>query len=249
MIQLPNVTLFATTPAPLQDLQLRSFNLCRAAAQFGDEIMFAETNTLQPWTVVIIEPCGGNQASGVHYIKNLPKRLKTSHVLVIDWDSWIIDADMWTDEFLQYDYIGARWPWQPEGRNIGNSGFVLYSKRMLEAMAAMPDFETNECMDAHLGTVWRPILEERGFKFPSSEVADRFSYEHVQPAPHSFGFHALFNFWRHVDDGEIPSIVSMMPDYVVKRNEYKELMNSYLSISKFKPYQAMVKRLDEAVTR
>lgn len=244
MLNLPNVTLFATTPPSLLPLQIRSFNICRAVAQFGDEIMFTETNVLQPWTTVKVDACGGNQASGIQYIKLLPSMLKTSHVLIIDWDAWIIHPEMWTNEFLAYDFIGARWPWQPEGRNVGNTGFCLYSKRLLERLQRMPDLETNECQDAHLGTVWRPILEAEGFRFPAGEIADTFSYEHCQPPIKSFGFHALFNFWRHVEDSEVDDIVKMMPDNIVRRNEYQELMRSYQSLGKFKPYEIMKARYD-----
>jgi hypothetical protein len=43
-------------------------------------------------------------------LKGLYPHVATSHVLVIQWDGYVVNADLWDDDFLRYDYIGAPWP-------------------------------------------------------------------------------------------------------------------------------------------
>jgi hypothetical protein len=61
-------------------------------------------------------------------MKKLYKYFDTEHVLIIQWDGFVIDGSAWNDDFLKYDYIGA--PWQYDERNVGNGGFSLRSKRL-----------------------------------------------------------------------------------------------------------------------
>ena len=44
---------------------------------------------------------------------DVPPLVRTSHYLSIQADGWVLDASRWTDEFLEYDYIGAPWPIEP----------------------------------------------------------------------------------------------------------------------------------------
>ena len=39
-------------------------------------------------------------------LTGLDQYVKGSHVLVIQWDSFVIHPELWTDDFLSYDYIG-----------------------------------------------------------------------------------------------------------------------------------------------
>lgn len=67
-------------------------------------------------------------------IKELNKYIETSYVLIIQYDGFILNPDAWTDEFLEYDYIGAPW-WYTDDCNVGNGGFSLRSKKLLEILA------------------------------------------------------------------------------------------------------------------
>ena len=40
----------------------------------------------------------------------LPKHLKTSHALMIQYDGYVLSGDRFSENFLSYDYIGAPWP-------------------------------------------------------------------------------------------------------------------------------------------
>lgn len=76
-----------------------------------------------------------------HYmIYDLWRHVNTDHCLIVQADGYIIEPGLWSEEFLRYDYIGAPWriskdayldPWGNSIR-VGNGGFSLRSKRLLE---------------------------------------------------------------------------------------------------------------------
>ena len=72
------------------------------------------------------------------WIKKINNYLSTDFLLNIHDDGFVINPDAWTDEFLEYDYIGALWPVGLHHPTVtsfdrcGNGGFSLRSKKFLE---------------------------------------------------------------------------------------------------------------------
>lgn len=116
-----------------------------------------------------------------------------SHILFIQYDGWVLNGSLWQDSWLQYDYIGAPWPWQAEGRNIGNGGFSLRSVRLMKFLAENAgEFPVETPEDLILGDKYRPCLEQLGFIWAPTSVAREFSFEREDWRP-TFGFHGIFN--------------------------------------------------------
>ena len=68
-------------------------------------------------------------------VNRLSDHIKTDYVLTIQKDGFIINSSSWSDENFNYDYIGAPW-FNPVNQNhlrVGNGGFSLRSKKLLEA--------------------------------------------------------------------------------------------------------------------
>jgi hypothetical protein len=62
--------------------------------------------------------------------------------------------------------------------------------------------------DLFIGQHLRQTLEsEHQMKFPTREVADMFSHEHGSPKHITFGFHAIYNLWRHVSYIQLVEII------------------------------------------
>jgi hypothetical protein len=123
----------------------------------------------------------------------LYKHVPTSHLLIFQWDGYVKNAKAWTDEWLQYDYIGAPW-WHTDGMNVGNGGFSLRSRRLMEIVATDPAIADYHPEDVQICRHYRPYLErEHGIRFAPEDVARRFSIEgYKQPnRTHTteFGFH------------------------------------------------------------
>jgi hypothetical protein len=149
-------------------------------------------------------------------IYKLIEHVDTEFMLMIHPDGFVINPDAWTDEFLEWDYIGAPWPLletafiDPFGNHhrVGNGGFTLRSRKVLEVpqIEEIP-FEVNEGIfykhmnagayneDGNICVHNRHLFEKHGVKFAPVELAARFSQE--LPVPESkgvepFGFHRYF---------------------------------------------------------
>jgi len=148
-------------------------------------------------------------------LKGVAEHVNTSHALYVQWDGIAINRTQWKNEFLGYDYIGAPWPWEPEGKNVGNGGFSLRSKRLLDACLddRIKLTETDPVAeDKIIGSINRDYLEQQyAIKFAPTAVARQFSYELGQHEP-SFGFHGLWNVFNLMSDADM--------DYYVPRIDY-----------------------------
>lgn len=128
----------------------------------------------------------------------LPYMKKESHVLVINWDGFVVNPNAWKKYFLKYDYIGS--PWTKESSPVlaghcGNGGFCLKSKKFLETQHSIKDFENyepskNNYEDVTLSFLFRSKFEKLDCKYAPVNVGYEFSTEHGNYDEHkSFGFH------------------------------------------------------------
>lgn len=141
--------------------------------------------------------------------------IDTEYMIYCHGDGFVINADKWDSNFLKYDYIGAPWPrhnlenssarWDQVGReyrkskgmyNIGNGGFSLRSKKLLNLLSELYKEEYYGIPeDLVIAVVLREKLEEKGILFPDISTAGSFSCEatmvdgHVFSSNTSFGFH------------------------------------------------------------
>src|SRR5688572_9215728 len=69
------------------------------------------------FTCIVIEPLRSAQKYNEFVTWKLGQYpIDTSHILLVQYDGYVLDASAWTDEFLKYDYIGAPWTYT-DGRN------------------------------------------------------------------------------------------------------------------------------------
>ncbi len=131
-------------------------------------------------------------------LKELPKLVEEDFVIVFQWDGFALNADVPITDFTKYDYVGAPWPYVPTGFEVGNGGFSLRSRRLLDqllnvehSVAASTAF--NRCEDLRICRTYRRTLEGLGINFAPYEVAKLFSFEEI-PQKGTLGFHGVFNF-------------------------------------------------------
>lgn len=125
-------------------------------------------------------------------IKELYRYFDTDFVLVTQADGWVLDGVAWDDAFMDYSYIGAPWLYF-DGRNVGNGGFSLRSKELQVLLGTDPLIQVVHPEDDVIGRLYRGYLELRGMRFPSDDIADRFSFELREPVCSTFGFHSFFH--------------------------------------------------------
>jgi tetratricopeptide (TPR) repeat protein len=193
--------------------------------------------------VVEIQPIASREAYSAFVLKSLLPYVHTSHVLLIQWDGYVVNPSAWTPDFLACDYIGAKWFWYDDGMRVGNGGFSLRSWRLLEALQDAR-IGVGEAEDTTIGRIARPLLESaHGIRYADDALADRFSFEAAYPIGMPFGFHGLFNFCRTVPPHEIAALAATFSDAIAQSPQLLQLMRNCTAMQQWQAVQAIAQRM------
>ncbi len=162
-------------------------------------------------------------------IKELGQYIDTSHVLIVQWDGFVVDPSKWLDSFLNYDYVGA--PWEGCGEMlVGNGGFSLRSKKLLNALREM-QVEIYHPEDDVICKQLRPLLEEKfDIKFSSVDLAKEFSFESIKPVDKTFGFHGLFNLPIVLNESDLKDFVDSLSPSILFHGHWAFFYQNCLSL-------------------
>jgi hypothetical protein len=242
---LPEVTLVAVTSVALEATVAAILKSIQEV-DFGNVLLLSDspppTGTDPSIRWERIEHLGSRADYSRFMLRELAARIETTHALCIQWDGYVLQGEAWDPRFLDYDYIGAVWPQFSDGFNVGNGGFSLRSKRLLEECTRL-SFDGSEVEDLIISRRCRPDLERRGIRFAPSSTALRFSYERTPPTGREFGFHGAFNLVRYLSpDGAFRLFRKLEPG-MLARSERTELLRWALARGRMKFALAMLARL------
>lgn len=243
-LALPDVVLYAIDTAQV-GLTIKSMKKCMEQCDFGDVFLITNAGVKAPFRVEVVSSINRYEDVPKFAVRGLNSFIKKPFALTVSWDAFIIHPEMWRPDFLNYDYIGPKWPWYKDGMTIGNSGFSLRSKKLSAILEAMPvEFTDKFADDVFIGRTARPKLEkEHGIKYPAEAVADLFAYERSIPAHPTFGFHGLFNMWRYLGDEDLTEVAEQVGDYKLLYTDYAEVMVNCYGLRRFKPFLAFYRRI------
>lgn len=194
MLKLPNVTLIALTDYKLEEHKTVADKVSESI-EFGDvKIIYdrAINHDVNNWNRKIVY--------------ELWKSVDTDFAFLFHADGYPIHPDVWRDDFLNWDYIGAPWPLpiddysyrDPSGtiQRVGNS-VGIRSKRLLELPSKLnmewKSYFGNTNEDGFISVHNRHIFEEHGCTFAPLEIAKYFSKEFEIPENvglKTFAFHS-----------------------------------------------------------
>tara|TARA_B100000378_G_scaffold278874_1_gene284078 strand:+ start:3601 stop:4374 length:774 start_codon:yes stop_codon:yes gene_type:complete len=212
-LALPDVTLCAASSVNVA-ATVQAMERCIAQIDFGDCILFTDSDLAADHpaiNVVRVPRITSSDCYSEFILHRVVDHVDTSHCLVVQWDGHVLDASRWRSEFLDYDYIGARWPQFADGHDVGNGGFSLRSLRLMQACQD-PEFRSHHPEDVAIGRTNRDWLEQRGMRFAPAALADLFAVERAGDIEQSFGYHGIWHmphavgvriFWdiyQHLDD-------------------------------------------------
>jgi tetratricopeptide (TPR) repeat protein len=246
MLGLSDVTLIAIDTAN-HALALRALARSRADVQFARTLFLtneraAEIDVPDGIEIATIGTLESREAYSEFVLKGLSPYVATTHALLVQWDGYVINPLAWEAGFLNCDYIGAKWFWQPEGRRVGNGGFSLRSRRLIEALQD-PRIVLRENEDLTIGAMFRPLLEaEHGIRFADEAMADRFAFEAAYPIAKPFGFHGLFNFCRVVPPDELTSLAEHFSDAIAKSLQFAQLIRNCIALGQWHAAIALARR-------
>ena len=140
--------------------------------------------------------------------QDLHKYFETSYCLIVQADGFIVNADLWKEEFLEFDYVGAPWPdkvqvnpgnWflHLEKNRVGNGGFSLRSRKLVETTAKINfnslkfPIKSEDIIICHY--LYKEMIDN-GIRFAPPKLAAQFSIESLdnlygQDINSVFGFH------------------------------------------------------------
>ncbi len=176
---------------------------CLAMASFNECILLCEkTHALPSYiTQIVIPPIPNIDAYSSFMLRDLGKYFSSDFVLIVQWDSFILNGHVWTDDFFQYDYIGAPWPHRPVA--VGNGGFSLRSRRLINTLKKIE----LKCVHPEDYVICElhhdELVHKHGIKFAPEKIAAHFAFECIEPSGPTFGFHGFFNFHHALNDTEL----------------------------------------------
>lgn len=195
-LALPEVTLCAVSSTNVF-ATLQAMETCLDYADFADAVLFTDAiqarllNPRDEIGVHHIAKVESSRAYSEFLLRDLVDFVNTKHCLLVQWDGHIIDPARWRPEFLDYDYVGASWPQFIDGGDVGNGGFSLRSRKLMEA-CRQPDFEIHHPEDVAICRINRRLLESQGMRFAPANLADAFAAERAGDPRYSFGYHGAF---------------------------------------------------------
>jgi hypothetical protein len=106
-------------------------------------------------------------------------------------DGFMLYPEMWDQAYLEWDYIGAPWLTSDRKGCVGNGGFYIESRSMLEAKLRLPKDTSDPLIlaDQYICVTHRERLEAEGIRFAPVPLAGKFSVDLMNRTRKSFGFH------------------------------------------------------------
>lgn len=234
MLQLADVTLCCVdTRTP--ELALAAMARCMAGIRFADAVLFTDAARVPepPTDVRVVDVrIDSVPAYSEFMVKGLAPHVRSSHLLVVQWDSWVLDPSAWDPAFLDWDYIGPLWPQFEGEQRVGNGGFSLRSKALLEALQD-PALAAMHPEDLCICHEHRPLLEQRhGLRFAPAALARRFGYEREAPSDPAFGFHGLFNFHRVMPPDALRTYLQALPPGMCGGRDGRDLCRELIRLGR-----------------
>lgn len=136
-INAPRITLLAYSSHDIEKT-IMSLVKCQEKMNFGKIKLLSheKPSDLPKFITYEYAPLINNYDDYNYYMfLELGKHIKTSHALVVQYDSCIFNPGLWNEDWLQYDYAGSPWPLVPnnyiantgEAVRVGNGGFSIRS--------------------------------------------------------------------------------------------------------------------------
>ncbi|CAH1905146.1 conserved hypothetical protein [Candidatus Nitrotoga sp. HW29] len=228
------------------DLAIKALKKSKERGVF-DRVLFLTDRdfTLPGIETIEIPPIRSRQEYSTFVLHELHHYIDSDFVLLIQWDGYIINPNAWTNEFLNFDYIGAVWGHHKDGFRVGNGGFSLRSRKLLLATRALP-LNEELAEDELIGRKYRPLLEgQYQVRFAPESEAEKFSFETTYPACQPFGFHGLFNMWMVLAPNEVEELIHSLPSNIINSIQFFRLGINYRDLRQFRFAEAIFKRILE----
>ncbi len=261
-INLQNTTLVTISSVDIE-LTLLSLVISNLNATFNRVLFFTFEEIDQRYLklfpqleVIKIPPIRSLVEYSRFVIKELNSFIDTEFCLVTQGDGFIINPQLWSEEFLNYDYIAA--PWRKETpvinsqgkivdildstkNRVGNGGFSLRSKKLLEVSSKL-DFDniktsslSEDLIICHYFYDW---FKDQDIKFAPLEIAVKFSFEQPIEEIDNFSWENTFGF--HGKTSLIPVLNKLSQDFNLDCTSEKQQNSNFINDFKLKEINIVI---------
>jgi hypothetical protein len=211
MINLPDVTMLAICCDNRVEGTIKALEYSCREIDFGAIKFISDKKPDKLPDYITWEECTPIKSTydfDVYSVEHMWKHLKTSHALYCQDHGFVINPQCWTDEFLEFSFLGSPWPIRPEFISVstgemvrvGNGGFSLRSKELLELphkLGLHVVYDRGYSSDDGLvNSYFRKIFRDNGIKYAPVELAAKFAFENLvaeNVGVESLGFHRYRN--------------------------------------------------------
>lgn len=232
MLDLPDVTLCCVDTRSVPQA-LDAVSQCMAHARFGHVLFMGPDPHQAEWHIpsgvdwLTVPELRGIEDYNRIMLRDLAKHVPTSHVLIVQWDGFITNPNLWRPEFLEWDYIGAPWYHGGHPGRVGNGGFSLRSRKLLDALAGMA-LDTSRPEDAEICVHHRAELEsQHGIRFAPLSLAQAFAHEYG-PYRATFGFHGMHDFAHVMSPERLAKWLSDAPPEILINKHTRKLIKELI---------------------
>jgi hypothetical protein len=236
LLPLPRVALVCVDCTPQLPWALAAMRECLARARFADAVICTDRASLGDLSLppgvrlAEIEPLRSAAAYSAFMLKSLLDHVSADYVLVVQWDGYLLHPSAWRPEFLDYDYVGAPWTHIPEPHAVGNGGFSLRSRRLLEALQD-PTLAVEHPEDVCICVTHRAVLEDRGLRFAPTALAGRFAVEDGELGPAIFGFHAAYHLPSLLEPRVTRELIASLAPDAVWSHAFRRLLYNVVALA------------------
>ncbi len=169
---------------------IRVLHYMQRLCNFGRTVLFSYMPPAVPVKadVIQIPNLGTFDQFNIWVNAAVPYYISDSAAWAVHEDGFILDPKLWSDEFLDWDYLGAPWA---DGV-VGNGGCSIESRNLLAAKRSLPfsvrlpersDGYEFAASDIFICRLHKERLEKEGIRFAPRDVATRFSSEQLHQFP------------------------------------------------------------------
>lgn len=199
-LQLPTVTLLIYNPDKDSNLSAKVLNFVCSLIDFAAVKHLCSTPpTIDCAGETVIVPFGDWEDGQKMQAYGLNEYFETEYLLHVETDGYPVNVELWDNEFLKYDYVGAVWPEELTYNNrVGNGGMSLSSKKfrkfMYDNRSQYPVGLSSDIFFCQF--IFETARKE--LKYAPIDVAIKFSFElPISEFPNwdwkqSFGYHGVF---------------------------------------------------------
>ena len=208
-LNLPDVTLLSATSSEVDEAQI-AMRISLHNIEFGANKLLCSKEPKKKYPdieYINIPPLNSVNDYNEIVFQDLHKYFKTSHCLIVQADSFVVNSNLWKNEFLNYDYIGGPWPdkikvdsnitLDLKKNPVGNGGFSLRSQKLAKTTSKINFNSLNFPMKAEDVVICYYLYQkmiDSGVRFAPPKLAAQFSMENVdhlygQDLNTVFGFH------------------------------------------------------------